>query len=182
MCDQSVTTMVNTREFGWLSFQDYFVNRKCIPRVLGFEFKGIQKSKLNEDLSQRIRKADLVVICPSNPWVSIDPILRVRGFRKLLKGKRVIAVSPIIGNHTVKGPAAKMFIELGLEPSPLAVAEHYKGLIHSIVIDEKDESLKSEITRCGIISVVTDIYMKCPKDRIRLARFVLKSTNFVGNN
>ena len=177
MCDEPVATMINTREYGWLEFQDYFVNRKCIPRVLGFEFKGIQYSNVNENLSRRIRESDLVIICPSNPWVSIDPILHVNGFRHLLEGKRVIAVSPIIGKTTVKGPAAKMFREMGLEPNSLSVAEHYKGLIHSLVIDEKDRELISGINRCGIISYATDILMKSPKDRIRLAKFVLNSAN-----
>ncbi len=175
MCDQLVATMINTREYGWIMFQEYFVNKKCMPTVLGFEFKGIQRSKVDEDLSQKIREADHIIICPSNPWVSIDPILKVNGFGKLLEGKRVIAVSPIIGNHTIKGPAAKMFSEMGLQPSSLSVAEHYKGLIQSIVIDESDQDLIPAISRCGIISHVTDIFMKSPKDRIRLANFVLKS-------
>jgi LPPG:FO 2-phospho-L-lactate transferase len=182
MCDQTVATMINTREYGWLTFQNYFVNKKCLPRVLGFKFKGIQKSKINENLSQKIRESELVIICPSNPWVSIDPILQVRGIGKLLEGKQMIAVSPIIGNQTVKGPAAKMFAEMGFEPNSLSVAKHYQGLIHSIVIDEKDEGLIPGISRCGIISYLTDIYMKSPKDRIRLAKFVLMSTNIVGNN
>jgi len=177
MCDQPVATMIHTREYGWLAFQDYFVNKRCAPNVLGFEFKGIQKSKINGGLSRKIRESDLVVICPSNPWVSIDPIWHVIGFGKLLQDKLVIAVSPIIGKTTVKGPAAKMFREMGLEPNSLSVAEHYKGRIHSIVIDDQDRELIPEISRCGIISYATDILMKSPQDRIRLAKFVLKSAN-----
>ncbi len=177
MCDQPVQTLVNTREYGWIAFQDYFVNRKCMPTVLGFEFKGIRNSRINKELTPRIQKADLIVICPSNPWVSIDPILQVVGIRKLLEDKYVIAISPIIGNRTVKGPAAKMFNEMGIEPSSLAIAQHYQGLVHSIVIDESDKGLIHAIARCGIISYSTNILMKSPKDRIRLAKFVLKSAN-----
>ena len=177
MCDQPVSTMVNTREYGWLGFQEYFVNKNCMPVVLGFKFKGIDKTSVNKFLVPKIQQADLIVICPSNPWVSIDPILKVKRFRELLKGKQVIAVSPIIGNHTIKGPAAKMFSEMGIEPSSLAIAQHYQGLVHSIVIDESDKKLIPAIARCGIISYSTNILMKSPKDRIRLAKFVLKSAN-----
>lgn len=177
MCDQPVATMINTKEYGWLGFQEYFVNKKCVPTVLGFEFRGIHKSHVHKDLSRKVRDADLIVICPSNPWVSIDPILHVNGFKKLLRGKQVTAVSPIIGNNTIKGPAAKMFHEMGVMPNAFSVAEHYKGVIDSIIIDDKDCGLIPEITRCGIISHATDIFMKSPRDRIRLAKFILESAS-----
>ena len=124
MSDQLVRTIVNTDE-GELAFQEYFVHRRCEPRVKGFRFEGADSAEAVSGAKEAIESADAIVICPSNPWVSIDPILRI--FPKI--EKPVFAVSPIIGGETVKGPAAKMYRELGIEPSAFAVANHYRDLI-----------------------------------------------------
>jgi LPPG:FO 2-phospho-L-lactate transferase len=117
-----------------------------------------------------IGAADAVIICPSNPWVSIDPILALNGIRSALAMKTVLAVSPIIGGQTVKGPAAKMFSELGIRPSALAVARHFGDLLSGFVLDIIDEPMAKEFT---IPIKITRTLMKTRDDRRLLAQDVL---------
>jgi LPPG:FO 2-phospho-L-lactate transferase len=126
-------------------------------------------------VTEAIGEADLVVICPSNPWVSIDPILSIPGIREAVAGRMTVAVSPIIGGRALKGPAAKMYAELGIDPSAVSVARHYNGLIGRIVIDNLDVGLAGEIEALGIQPLVTDTVMKTRADRRRLAKKVLES-------
>ena len=172
MSDQDIQTMVHTDE-GILEFQEYFVHRKCMPAVRGFTFEGILSSLPAPGVLDALKMADAVVICPSNPWVSIDPILAVPHILTELQAHLVIAVSPIIGNQTVKGPAAKMFSELGIEPSAFAVAQHYGTIINSLVIDRSDFLLGERINALGIGTYQTDIIMHDWSDRNRLAMEVL---------
>ncbi len=165
MSDSPVRTIVDTNE-GELAFQEYFVHRRCEPRVKGFRFEGVDSAEPAPGTREAIDAADAVVICPSNPWVSIDPILRVVG--KI--NKPVVAVSPIIGGKTVKGPAAKMYSELGIEPSAFAVAEHYRGLLTGFVLDKMDEKISKEVS---LKALVTDTLMQNITDRARLANDVL---------
>jgi LPPG:FO 2-phospho-L-lactate transferase len=133
---------------------------------------------------EALEASQAVVICPSNPWVSIDPILKILALtptplhegegRKI--DKPVVAVSPIIGGKTVKGPAAKMYAELGIEPSALAVAEHYRNLLTGFVLDSQDKQLSDKFKECKIL--VTDTLMNSTADRARLAMDVLQ---FVGS-
>ena len=185
MSDSPVQTIVDTDE-GELAFQEYFVHRRCEPKVKGFRFEGVQFAEPAPGAREAIELAEAIVICPSNPWVSVDPILRVipltpakrpfsHGKRGWGEGKKVIAVSPIIGGKTVKGPAAKMFMELGIEPSALAVAEHYRGLLSGFVLDSIDAELSTKIS---VKTLVTDTLMKNLTDRTRLAMDVL---HFVGS-
>src|SRR5512138_129996 len=173
MSDQPVRTIVETEE-GDLAFQEYFVHRRCEPRIKGFRFEGLEIAEPAPGAHEAIDAADAVILCPSNPWVSIDPILKV--ISPLPKGEglgvRVIAISPIIGGQTVKGPAAKMFRELGIEPSALAVANHYCDLVNGFVLDKIDEQLKGEIS-LKMSTMVTDTLMKDISDRSRLAQDVL---------
>jgi LPPG:FO 2-phospho-L-lactate transferase len=162
-----------------LEFQEYFVHRQCEPRVKGFYFKGAEKSKPAIGVLEAIENCDAVIICPSNPWVSIDPILAVPDLRKALEAKIVIAVSPIIGDKTVKGPAAKMFSEMGIRPSALAVAQHYNKLIRSIVIDNADSGLETEINALGIHTTITNIMMHDTADRGRLAQEIIGTINVI---
>jgi LPPG:FO 2-phospho-L-lactate transferase len=170
MTDQTVHTMVDTIEYGELAFQDYFVQRKCIPRVKGFRFDGIEFANPAPGVLEAIYKADAVVICPSNPWVSIDTILGIPGVCPALSTKTVVAVSPIIGGQTVKGPAAKMFLELGLLPSALTVAEHYGDLLSGFILDNVDSDLAQFFS---IPTVFANSFMKTHEDRINLAQDVL---------
>jgi LPPG:FO 2-phospho-L-lactate transferase len=165
MTDEVVRTIVETDE-GDLEFQEYFVHRRCEPRVKGFRFDGIESAKPAPGAREAVDSADLILICPSNPWVSIDPILRVVE----LSEKQVVAVSPIVGGQTVKGPAAKMFRELGIEPSALAVADHYRDILTGFVLDNLDAELAQKLE---VESLVTDTLMKSPEDRKRLANDVL---------
>ena len=172
MSDQPVRTIVETEE-GDLAFQEYFVHRRCEPRVRGFRFEGVDSAEPAPGVREAIQSADTVVICPSNPWVSIDPILRVIGKIE----KPVVAISPIIGGQTVKGPAAKMYRELGIEPSALAVARHYCDLATDFVLDQMDQDLESEIRSLQMCTLVTNTLMKSHDDRKQLAMNVL---NFIG--
>jgi len=177
MADQPIRTVVRTANSGDLAFQDYFVRLASHPRVTGFSFSGIESATMPEDVAQAIAEASHVVICPSNPWVSIAPILAVPGIRPKLQGKKVVAVSPIIGGRTVRGPAAKMYEEMGMLPSALAVAEHYRGLATHFVLDHRDSNLEPDVRRLTMYTLVTDTVMQDPQGRKRLAEDVL---NFVG--
>jgi LPPG:FO 2-phospho-L-lactate transferase len=174
MSDQPVRTIVETEE-GELAFQDYFVHRRCEPRVTGFRFEGIESAEPAPGAREAIQLADAVIICPSNPWVSIDPILHVVNRIE----KPVVAISPIIGGQTVKGPAAKMYRELGIEPSALAVARHYCDLISGFVFDQLDKHLEGEIRSLNMRTFVTNTLMKSHDDRKQLAINLL---DFIGNN
>ncbi|MEW5830899.1 MAG: 2-phospho-L-lactate transferase [Chloroflexota bacterium] len=175
MTDQPVRTMVGT-ETGELAFQEYFVRQRCEPKVTGFRFDGIQSAVPAPGVVEVLAAADAVVICPSNPWVSIDPILAVAGLRSALAAKPVVAVSPIIGGKTVKGPAAKMYVELGFHPSAFSVARHYRGLLAGFVLDNVDAAQERAIQNLNIHTLVTDTLMNLLTDRARLAGDVL---NFI---
>ena len=171
MSDQPVRTMVDTDE-GELVFQEYFVHRHCEPKVKGFRFEGVDFAEPAPGTREAIQSADAVVFCPSNPWVSIDPILRI--IQKI--EKPVFAVSPIIGGQTVKGPAAKMYSELGIEPSAFAVAIHYRNLLTGFVLDKTDEELNESVKGLNIQTYVTYTLMKSHEDRKQLASEVI---NFI---
>jgi len=171
MTDDLVPTMVKT-EGGYLPFQEYFVKLGTKPEVSGFVFQGIESSTPAPGVISEIEGADLVVICPSNPWVSIAPILSVPGILDALKKKIVVGVSPIIGGEAVKGPAAKMYREMGLQPSALSVAEGYGDLVTGFVIDQKDKKLIKDIVSSfdGHIWILqADTWMENRQDRIRMA-------------
>ncbi len=173
MSDQLVRTIVETDE-GDLAFQEYFVHRRCEPRVKGFRFDGADRAEPAPGAREAIESADAVIICPSNPWVSIDPILRI--LPKI--EKPVFAVSPIIGGETVKGPAAKMYRELGIEPSALAVARHYRGLASGFVLDKIDQQLEGDVMGLSMKTLVTNTLMNSHEYRKQLAQAVL---HFIGN-
>lgn len=177
MSDNPVRTIVDTDQ-GELAFQEYFVHRRCEPRVKGFRFDGVEKAQPAPGAREAIQSADAIVICPSNPWVSIAPILAVPGLRSRMEAKQVAAVSPIIGGQAVKGPAAKMFDELGIQPSALAVAEQYRGLVNYYVLDKIDSQLEAHVQRLSMRTLAANTLMNTADDRRRLAEDVL---NFAGN-
>ncbi|MEO5887799.1 MAG: 2-phospho-L-lactate transferase [Anaerolineales bacterium] len=180
MSDQPVRTIVDTDE-GELPFQEYFVHRRCAPRVKGFRFEGADKAEPAPGVREALRSADAIVICPSNPWVSVDPILKVLNplFSGEEPGVKSVAVSPIIGGETIKGPAAKMCRELGIEPSALAVANHYRGLVTHFVMDTIDAQLVESVRGLNMQTHVTNTVMKSHEDRKRLAE---KTLNFIGSD
>ncbi|GAB4398926.1 MAG: 2-phospho-L-lactate transferase [Anaerolineales bacterium] len=175
MSDDPVQTMVTTTELGELPFQEYFVHQRCEPTVSGFRFAGIESARPALGIAEALRQADALVFCPSNPWVSIDPILKTLPPLPLGEGPGVrIAVSPILGGETVKGPAAKMFRELGFEASALAVARHYgRPLLTGFVLDSVDAALEKPVAKLGLRPLVTATLMQSSGDRARLARDVL---------
>ena len=173
MSDDPVATIVETDE-GELAFQEYFVHRRCEPRVKGFHLAGIESAKPAPGVLDAISRADATVICPSNPWVSIDPIFAVLASSLPSSLPLTVGVSPLIGGRAVKGPAAKMFAELGLEPNPLSVAEHYAGAgLIGMMLDSVDAVWSGPIRELGVQPYVTDTLMVTPADRLRLAKAVL---------
>jgi LPPG:FO 2-phospho-L-lactate transferase len=174
-----IATIVQTAEEGDLAFQEYFVRRQCQPVVTGFHFNGAAKAEPAPGVLDLIEAADVVVICPSNPWVSIAPILAVPGIRDAIAEKPVVAVSPLVGGAAIKGPAAKMYAELGVQPSAVAVAETYQDLLSGFVLDEVDQDEAGEIEGWGIICLVTDTVMTSTGDRERLAEEVIQFCELV---
>lgn len=183
MTDERVATWVETQEMGWLPFQEYFVHQQCQPKVVQFRFEGAETAASAQGVVEAIQTADWVIICPSNPWVSIAPILAVGQIQKILAAKRVLAVSPIVGGKAIKGPAAKMYQELGIEPSAEAVARHYHPLLQGFVMDEVDRAQVDQVTRMGMRVRVTDTIMRSVDERQRLAEEVLSfCANLMGGN
>jgi LPPG:FO 2-phospho-L-lactate transferase len=173
MSDQQVRTLVSTVERGVLPFQEYFVKYHCEPTMTGVQFQGIESAFLSEQASTALKECDIVIICPSNPWVSISPIIEIKDVKSILSTKTVVAVSPIIGGKTVKGPAAKMYAEMGIVPSAAAVAEQYERLIQGFVLDIVDEDQMQQIRQCGIIPFAVNTLMSDNSTREKLARETL---------
>lgn len=176
MSDQPVRTFVDT-EAGPLPFQRYFVGEQCRPVVRSIRFEGAAVAAPSEALVRALARSDLagVIVCPSNPYLSIDPILAVPGVRSALEGLAapVVAVSPIVGGAAIKGPTAKLMAELGHEPSTTTVARHYRGLISGLVIDDVDADAAEAIGALGIRTRATASIMHDDAERERLARETL---------
>jgi LPPG:FO 2-phospho-L-lactate transferase len=173
MTDDAVRTRVQTRE-GVLDFQHYFVGLQCAPQVTGFVFEGADEAVPQPDVVRALRHPGLraVIICPSNPFISIDPILALPGLRAALAATvaPVIAVSPIIAGRAVKGPTAKMMAELGLAVDPITVAAHYQGIIDGYVMDDADSQMAAML---DLPVETTRTLMQSLDDREALARAVL---------
>jgi LPPG:FO 2-phospho-L-lactate transferase len=173
MSDDPVRTRVSTAS-GELAFQDYFVRLRCAPEVTGLRFAGAAAATLAPGARAALSAAgvEAIILCPSNPYLSVDPILAVPGMRAALResGAPVIAVTPIVGGRAVKGPTAKIMGELKLAPSPLTIARHYAGLIDGFVLDERDAALAAQFT---LPVLATNTVMADLNDRERLAREVL---------
>ena len=176
MSDQPVQTMLHTDE-GTLAFQHYFVRRRCEPRVLRVEFAGHREAVPAHRFAAALGDDRLraIVICPSNPYLSIQPILAVPGVRQAIASRRtpVIAVSPIVDGAAVKGPAAKIMRELGCEPSAAEIARLYRGIAHGMVIDESDRKLSATIEAMGLRARVAATVMRSAADQARLAQEVV---------
>jgi LPPG:FO 2-phospho-L-lactate transferase len=180
MCDEPVRTMVHSSD-GVLPFQRYFVERRCAPKVSGFEFRGAGEASLTPALCAALESESLeaVVICPSNPFISIDPILAVPGMRAAITACRapVVAVAPIIGGRALKGPTAKMMAELGLPTSACAVAEHYGSLLDGFVLDTADAA---EAEAIEVPCLATRTLMLSEDDKRTLAAEVLAFARRIG--
>jgi LPPG:FO 2-phospho-L-lactate transferase len=173
MTDDSVRTIVDTAE-GSLPFQRYFVERRCEPAVTAIEFEGADAARPAEGATAALTRPDLaaVIVCPSNPYLSVDPILAVPGLRSLLRSTAapVVAVSPIIGGRAVKGPTAKIMAELGIAATHQAIARHYGDVLDGLVIDAADAGEASSIP-CAV--EIAPTLMRSLADREQLARRVM---------
>lgn len=173
MSDDPVRTKVSTPE-GELDFQRYFVERQCAPEVRAITFEGVADARPHPALMQALADSSLaaIVICPSNPYLSVDPLLALPGLREALASAPppVIAVSPIVGGAAVKGPTAKIMCELNLPVTTASVAEHYRGLVDGLVIDESDAA---EAATLDLPVLATGTVMHTVEDKERLARAVL---------
>lgn len=183
--DDLISTTVHTAQ-GDLPFQHYFVREQCVPVVSGFSFEGISAAHPNREVMHRLQQDAYggIVICPSNPFVSIDPILQVPGLWLALRESPapVILVSPIVAGQAIKGPTAKIMTELGAGASALEVARHYcnryPGLIDWFVIDESDAKLAGAIGELGLEVAVTSTIMKNREDKQALARHCLQLAGY----
>ena len=173
MSDDPVRTVVHTRSGEALPFQHYFVRDRCEPEVTGFEFSGINHAAPNPLLLGALENCDGIIICPSNPYVSVDPLLNLPGMRAAIKASSapVVAVSPIVSGIALKGPAAKMMSELNVPNTAASVASHYGDLLAGFVLDEQDAELASNIS---IPTLATQSIMRTLEDRVQLAKSVLE--------
>jgi LPPG:FO 2-phospho-L-lactate transferase len=173
MTDDAVRTTVETAE-GTLAFQDYFVREQCRPAVRSLRYDGADTARVSAEVKAALSEPTLggIVVCPSNPWLSVDPILAVPGMREAIRaaGTPVVAVSPIVGGKAVKGPTAKIMMELGLRADVQTIARHYEGLLDALVIDAADNELADGLsTRASVCNTL----MQTTDDKIALARHCL---------
>jgi LPPG:FO 2-phospho-L-lactate transferase len=174
MCDEPVPTMIDTAE-GELHFQEYLVKRRAEPVVRGIRFHGADKSRPARGVLDAIRNADRILICPSNPLISIGPILAVPGIREGLRSRkeRVVAVCPIVGGKSLKGPSDKMLAELGHESSAFGVAKLYADFSGTFVIDPADEAQANGIRKLGMKVEIIPTVMSSRAQKEKLARSLL---------
>ena len=175
MSDESVQTVLET-DAGTLSMQEYFVQRRAEPIVHAINYAGAEQARPSPEFADALASADAIVFCPSNPYLSVAPILAVPGVRDAItahSGCRV-AVSPIVGGDAVRGPAGKIMRELGAEVSVVGVAREYAGLCDVLVVDTQDAGRWEEVLSEGMEAAATDTIMNTDDDKMRLARVVLE--------
>ena len=180
MTNDPVGTRVRLQAGGELAFQHYFVRDRCEPVVSGFEFSGLSAARCSSAFADALERTDAAfIICPSNPFVSVAPLLSLDNVAARMKdrGLPVVAVSPIIGGQAIKGPAAKMMAELGMPQSALAVASYYAdqfpGLLTHFVLDNADASLEAGVRALGLEVLVTNTFMQTLSHREQLARAII---------
>ena len=173
MSDDPVRTMLTT-DLGELPMQTWFVKHRCEPAVSRIRFVGAEVSKPSPKFTRALQDSDVLVFCPSNPFVSVAPILAIPGVRDAIEnfdGTR-IAVSPIVGGQAIKGPAAKMMDELDIETSCVGVASQYKDLCDIFVLDDVDAGRAGDIEALGMCAAVTNTMMFTDDDKVRLAKYI----------
>ncbi len=174
MCEGYHPTLVKTPQ-GRLHLQEYFVRERCRPRVEGFVYSGLEEAALEPEVAAALELSEMVILCPSNPFISLAPILEVPGLRgRLREHPRVVAITPLIGGRAVKGPAARMLADLGLEVSAAGVAKLYRGLVNRFVLDRRDAALAGQIETLEMEVQVADTLMSDDAASRRLAAAVLE--------
>jgi LPPG:FO 2-phospho-L-lactate transferase len=178
MTNSKFATKIQTDE-GTMHFEEYFVKKNCLGKVLNVFFEGADVAQPAPGVVESILASELVIICPSNPIVSIGTILSVMGVRDALKRTKgkVVAISPIVGGRAIKGPADKLMSGLGLEVSAFSVAKLYMDFVDVFIIDKVDEADKERIEALGLKVMVTNTIMKTLDDKMRLAKLTLESVN-----
>ncbi|MBV8717232.1 MAG: 2-phospho-L-lactate transferase [Chloroflexi bacterium] len=181
MTDAAVETWVELRdEKRWVHFQEYFVHQRTDAAISGVEVRGVNTAEAAPGVLESIETADAIFLCPSNPFVSIGPILQVSRVRETIeaakrRGVCVAGVSPLIGGATIKGPAARMLSEFGYQPSAAGVLEVYDGLVDVYLIDPRDRDLVPDVERLGARPVVVDALMRGRRGEARLARALMRA-------
>jgi LPPG:FO 2-phospho-L-lactate transferase len=177
MSNDRVCTFVKIRGRTAIPFQEYFVRNRARGAIERIELRGVDHARPAPGVFDALRSSDAVILAPSNPFVSLGPILAVKGVREALRKNRdrVAAISPIIGGHTVKGPADKMLRGLGLEVSALGVAGLYRDIVGTFVIDSTDRALAPKVEALGMRAIITDTIMSTPARAARLAGVVLRA-------
>lgn len=179
MSDDRIRTCVET-EAGTMSFHEFWVRRRAADKVKGVSFEGVEEAKPAPGVLEAIKKAKTIIIGPSNPVTSIGPILAIEDIREeiIRNRERVLAVSPIVGNAAVSGPAGALMQGLGYKVSPLGVARIYRGIIGTLVLDRNDGASARAVEEFGINAAFADLLMPDVASRVRLAREVLELTGF----
>jgi LPPG:FO 2-phospho-L-lactate transferase len=172
MCDESVSSMIST-DSGTMHFQDFWVGQRGRPEVLGVEYQGMENSRITDAVRKAVEQEDNIIIGPSNPITSIGPILAVKGMRKLIQSKHVVAVSPIIGCEPVSGPAGKLMRACGCEVSSRGVARFYEDLLDVFVVDERDGLGLRDVEGMGVAVVSADTMMTSAEKSKALAKVVI---------
>ena len=168
---------------GWLNFQQYFVREKCIPKISKIKFDGIEKAVPTKESISSLKNADLIVLAPSNPLVSLGPIIDIPLIRETIINAKApkVAVSPFIGNKTVKGPANKMMEELGENPNAVGFAQRFSDIIDLLFIDKSDNHLDKEIKSIIKKTFFTNILMKDQNDKLNLSKKILEVSQEIIN-
>jgi LPPG:FO 2-phospho-L-lactate transferase len=181
MSDQRVRTRVRTAT-GELDFQTYFVQRRARDTVVGLRFEGAAEAQPAPGVIEAIAEAEAIILCPSNPFISIGPILSIPGVREALRARRhnVIGISPIVGGRAIKGPAARMMKSMQLRPSAIEVAKLYLDFMGTFVMDNVDRTCAAEVEALGLRAIVTNTIMTGRQQRKALARVVARSLGKVG--
>jgi LPPG:FO 2-phospho-L-lactate transferase len=180
MTEKPVRTIIQTAE-AELPFQVYFVEQQCRPVVQAIRFEGIEEAEPSREVINALRQAEVIIFCPSNPLVSLGPILALPNMNRILVATRVpkIAVSPIVKGEALKGPAAKMMTELGMEVSAVGVARHLQHVLTGFVIDHLDEQHQDALTDMGLRTLVTTTIMNNDQAKIKLAQEILEFAGII---
>ena len=172
--DDKIRTEVQTKS-GWISFQEYFVKKRCSPKIIKLKYTGIKSAKITKEAKKALFNAELIIIAPSNPLVSIKPILEIPGFKSIIRknNKRVIAVSPLIQGKAVKGPASKMLEQLGFKPNSFSCMQMYNDICKTFILDMSDIGLEKQFISLNQKPFFTDTLMTNLADKRRLAKFII---------
>ena len=172
--DDKIRTKVKTKA-GWISFQEYFVKKKCSPKILKLRYAGIKSAKVTKEAKKAMADATLIIIAPSNPLVSIKPIIEIPELKAILRRNKnkVVSVSPLIEGKAVKGPTRKMLTQLGIKPNSFACMQLYKDVCKAFILDSSDKSLEEQFKTLNQKSIFTNTLMTSLADKRRLAKFII---------